>query len=419
MENAGRRIARRNILFQSLDSGLFMAGAVFFHQMTIMVALIQKLWDSPFIIGLIPGLMMVGYNLPGIVTSRLAERKPYRKPYIGILGFFQRLFVLAMALTLLLLEPLGPKPTAMLVLLFYFSFSFFGGMYSPAWVDFCAKTIPVNYRARTNAFRSLIAGAGGIAAPFLIKYLFKTREFPSDYQASILIGFGILFCSYICYQMIKEKEPSPPVRKKTNREYFGSLGKVLRNDRNFGWFLTAQVVLSGSECGAAFFTYYAINRFAITDVTVASYALFYNISFLASGFLLGYIGDKFGNLKVLQTGAAGSFLNLLLVLIFPHPFIMNIVFLIYGISFNARLNSLQVFITEFGNDKSRIRYTALSGAIGATAYGVGPVIGGFLLQQLHVSYTFLFSLSAAAALAAFFLFTFVVKDPRHHYAPKE
>ena len=72
---------KRNILFQSLDSGVFMMGQVFFHQMTIMVAFIKYLYNSPLLVGLLPFCLSFGFNLPGLFTTRIAEKYPIRKKF--------------------------------------------------------------------------------------------------------------------------------------------------------------------------------------------------------------------------------------------------------------------------------------------------------------------------------------------------
>ncbi len=410
-------LVRRNILFQSLDSGIFMAGVVFFNQMTIMVVFIQQLFDSPIIVSLVPALFMIGYNIPGLFTTGIAERSAFRKKFIATGGFIQRMFVLCMALSVFLLPVIGPRATAVVVLFFYLGFSFMGGVYNPAWIDFCAKTIPVDRRARTNAWRSFIGGAGGIAAPLLIDYLLRNFSFPGNYQLTIFFGFLLLFLSFSAFLSIQETEPSPPVARKSLRNFLRSLREVLKKDRNFVRFLVTQVLLSVSESGAALYAYFARKYLAVGTDAIVLYTFLYNLSFLLSGFALGYIGDKLGNLNVLRIGAFGSFLGLLLVILFPQPFTVAVVFFIVGINFNARLNSFQVFITEFGDDQSRIRYSALATSLSAASFGLMPLLGGIMLDVFHLDFMVLFVVGAVCALLAFFSFVFFVKDPRTYKAP--
>jgi MFS family permease len=320
-------------------------------------------------------------------------------------------------LSVFLLPAVGPRATALIVLFFYFGFSAMGGVYNPAWLDFCAKTIPVGYRARTNAFRSAIAGVGGIAAPLLIDYLLRNFPFPGNYQLTILFGFLLLFLSFSAFLSIRETEPSPPVPRKSLGAFLKSLGVVLKRDRNFVRFLVTQVVLSVSECGAALYSYYASKDLSAGTDAIVLYTFLYNLGFLLSGFALGYIGDKFGNLNVLRIGALGCFAGLVLVVLFPQTLTVAVVYFIVGINFNARLNSFQVIITEFGDGRSRIRYSTLATAIGGASFGLMPLVGGVLLDVCGVSFTALFVVGAAFSLAAFFSFLFVVKDPRRHPSP--
>jgi MFS family permease len=407
-----KRLVRHNIIFQSLDSGIFMMAMVFFHQLTIMVAFIKQLYNSPLIVSLVPSLLLIGFNLPGLITTRMAERHTLRKKFVGIFGFLQRLCILFMALCTFLLEPCGPYVTVSLVLFFYFGFAFFGGVGTPAWLDFSAKTIPVTFRARTNALRALIAGTGGIFFPLLIDYFLVSFDFPGNYRLSFLSGFLLLSVSFVCFLFIRETTISPVVPKKSFKHYFDSLWVILKRDKNFMRFLCTQIVLSVSECGAAFFTYYALARLGINNSTVVFYTFLLNISFLASGFLLGFIGDKAGNLRVLQIGAATTLLSVALALFWPTDLSFYVIFLLVGVTTNARLNASQVFITEFGDEVDRIRYSAISTTVSATLFGIMPLLGGILLSAGLLDYGGLFAIGILSAAVSLFGFLFIVKDPR-------
>jgi MFS family permease len=407
-----RKLIRRNILFQSLDSGIFSAGMIFFHQMTIMVAFVKNLYDSPLIIGLIPAVLVIGFNLPGLFTTIIAEKYPIRKDFIKVFAGIQRLCILFMALSTLLFEPFGAEITLFFVLLFYFGFSIFGGMGSPAWLDFNAKTIPVQFRARTNSFRALITGFGGIILPLLINYIITGFNFPENYRINFLAGFFMVFVSYICFLLISETEHSPVVKKKTYRKYFSSLKRILYNDKHFRRFLFAQGVFSISEFGVAFYTYYALDVFHVSESTVVLYAFLFNLSYAVSGLILGFLGDKKGNLNVIRIGSLSALAALLLVILIPSYNTFYIVFILAGISNTAKMNSFQVFITEYGNNKERIRYSVLSTTMSTSMFGITPLLGGILLSLKILTYTGLFAAGAFFAAFAFILFVFVVKDPR-------
>jgi len=301
-------------------------------------------------------------------------------------------------------------------LFFYFGFAFFGGVGTPAWLDFSAKTIPVTFRARTNALRALIAGTGGIFFPLLIDYFLSSYDFPGNYRLSFFSGFFFLSVSFVCFLLIRETTVSPVVPRKPFTHYFSSLLVILRRDKNFVRFLGTQIVLSISECGAAFFTYYALERLGINDSTVVFYTFLLNLSFLGSGLLLGFIGDKAGNLRVLQIGAATTLLSVALALFWPTNFTFFIIFLLVGVTTNARLNASQVFITEFGDEKDRIRYSAISTTVSATLFGVMPLAGGIILSAGLLDYNGLFAIGILSAVVSLCGFLFMVKDPR--FAPE-
>jgi MFS family permease len=407
-----KKTARSNILYHTIDNGLYTAGIVCFNQVTIMVAFVKKLYDSPLIIGLIPALLLVGFNFPGLITTHLAQRYKIRKKFVIIFTFLQRVFLLFMALSVFLFLPIGPIFTMVFVLIFYFGFAFSGGISAPAWLDFNAKTIPIKYRARTQSYRMVIAGIGGIFLPVLIHYFLTTFEFPFNYQLCFFTGFALTAVSYIFFMLIKETDESPVLPDKPFKDYLISLWKIIQNDKNYVRYLIAQACLSVSECGPAFFTYYAIKYLNIGDETVVIYMFLLNISMVFLGLLLGHIGDKFGNLRVIQIGAFVSFIVLLLVIFWPTHIVFYIAFFLSGISISAKRNSFLVLILEFGNDENRIRYSALTATLTTSLFGIMPFIGGIILSNGIIDFRGLFVIAAVFSIIALILFLFTVKIHR-------
>ena len=404
--------AASNVFFNSIEGALFLSGMVFFHQNTILIAFIKKTFDSPVLVALIPALLTTGINLPGILTTRIAEQYPYRKKFILIFGFIQRMAILLMALSTLLFVPTGAKAMTGFVLLFYFCFAFSGGVSFPAWIDFYAKTVPLRFRARTTAIRNALSGVAGILLPLWIAVILARESYPANYRQIFLLGFCFLLLSYICFCQIREEKASPLSVRQNYHRFLQSLLGLLRQNKNFRRFLTARLIWCVTACGPAFYTAYAIDLLRVPDSTVALYTFFLNISIAVSGMILGYIGDKFGNLKIQWIGAISSTLELLLVIFFPSDLVFKIVFLLYGISYSANSNAMQVLTTEFGTDRDRIRYSTISGFLSGTTYGLIPVLAGVLLSLNIITLPVLFMFCAGCSLLALGLYIFTVKDPR-------
>ena len=65
-ESFARRHVRHNVVALSVDLGLFLVGLSFASQSTILPAFAAHLGASNLVIGAIPALMTLGWNLPSL-----------------------------------------------------------------------------------------------------------------------------------------------------------------------------------------------------------------------------------------------------------------------------------------------------------------------------------------------------------------
>src|SRR5438132_14267600 len=77
-----RRNLRRNIGGLGLDFGLFIAGASFATQATVVVAFAAFLGAPTIILGGIPAIQTVGRILPGLLVARHTESLPRKMPMV-------------------------------------------------------------------------------------------------------------------------------------------------------------------------------------------------------------------------------------------------------------------------------------------------------------------------------------------------
>ena len=97
-EAFARRHVRYNVVALSIDFGLFLVGLSFASPSTILPAFAAHLGASNLVIGAIPALMTLGWNLPSLFaagyTESLARKLPFvlrytiweRLPFLGLAG---------------------------------------------------------------------------------------------------------------------------------------------------------------------------------------------------------------------------------------------------------------------------------------------------------------------------------------------
>jgi MFS family permease len=408
------KTATNNIVFHVLDGSLYLSGLVFFEVSTILVLFVKQIYDNPIAIGLIPALTVFGYNLPGLLSTQIAKGFTIRKRFILVTAFLQRCSLFLLVVSTFVITRSSPVVAVSFVLFSYFFFCFCGGIGTPAWLDMVAKTLPVSHRARTFALRIFLGSVSGIFFPLIISYIFSVFLYPENYRISFFCGFVLVFLSYIALAFVKEEKESPLPEKISFIIYMSSLFSNLKTNPNFKNFLITRLFFAVTTWGAAFYTAYALDTIpGITEQTVVLYTLFLNGSKAGSSLILGYLGDRFGNLLVLKINTLITTLTLILAVFFPSYVIFFIIFIFLGITLTANINTSQVFITEFGDDKDRIMYSTINMALTGTFSSIVPVVGGLILSLRLLDYKGLFFIAIICGIISVCYSMFIVKDPRH------
>jgi MFS family permease len=405
---------KRNILFHTLDGVFFMGAMVFLDQFTIMTAFISNITDNTLIISLIPASLVLGFNVTGIFSVNVIQRIHRKHLFVAIMGALQRLMILALAMYTFALPTDSPVRDGSLAALFYFLFSAFGGFPGPAWLDLLARTVPSAKRAGLVNLRNSLGAGVGVVFPFLIAFFLDRFAFPSNYRYLFLTAFGFLVLSWLAFIMIKD---CPPKVSKDSRP-IGLLAfiKDLKNsDRNFMMFMSGRLVFSFAVISMSFYTVYFLRQNPdIQQSIVARFTLVMNISKVLTGLILGRIGDKHGNLKVLLIGVVFIVLSNILAWFFPSLPVFYAIYVFMGIIIMADINTYQAMTTEFGTAENRVMYAAVGNSLTGFMVGMLPIGAGALLAAGVLGFRPLFIICAAAAGVSFIFFRFFVKDPRHH-----
>jgi MFS family permease len=410
----------RNMIFHTLDGAFFMAAMVFLDQFTIMLAFIRQVVNDPLMISLIPAAVAVGFNTPGLFSAPLMRKLRIPHLFLSVAGIFQRLMILFLALFTKVMTGMSPMQAGLTASMFYFLFAAVGGTTGPAWLDLLARTIPSNYRARVVAVRNAAGAGAGVVFPVAIGLVLMKFDFPRNYRYLFLAAFLLLILSLLSFIMIRDVPPAAEpegVRRTGYREFIRTIRK---RDPNFFRFLAGRILFAFAAVSLSYFTLWFFKRNpGQDDAVVAGFALALNISKVLSGLLLGVIGDRKGNLLVLQIGILAMIVSNLTIWLMPGLPMIYISFVLLGIVLSADINTYQAFITEFGNEQTRIYYAAVANSLAGTLAGILPILVGALLSRGILSWSVLFLFCSAAGVFCWFVFRFWVRDPRHMAARGE
>jgi len=124
---------RFNVTVNILDGAFFGVALGFASFTTIIPLFVRQLTDSPELIGLIPAIHSVGWQLPQLLTAGRVRRLTRFKPMVMTMTVFERVPFLGLAVVAYLLPKLEPTFALMLIYVLLIWQGLGGGFTATVW----------------------------------------------------------------------------------------------------------------------------------------------------------------------------------------------------------------------------------------------------------------------------------------------
>jgi hypothetical protein len=122
-----------NFLVNVIDGGFFGLGLGFASFSTVLPLFVSNLTDSAILIGLIPAIHVVGWQLPQLFTAhRVSQQKRY-KPTVMFYTIQERLPFLGLAVVSWFIPKIGPEIALFLIFMLLVWQGLGGGFTATAW----------------------------------------------------------------------------------------------------------------------------------------------------------------------------------------------------------------------------------------------------------------------------------------------
>ena len=399
---------RANYIAHFAHGMLGMTGFRILMAPTFLPAYLFALTGSNTLVGLGQGLLQAGAAVSPVMSASELEHRTRVMPRAIRIGIAMRVQILGLALA-------GYFLTGSLLLLatflFLFLLGFFQGQQRVAFQMLLSKVIPIERRGRLQAYRN-VAGAGiaALLSYFAGVWFIEQEVLGNGYATTFLLCFVLTsFGLYVLYRYVREPEP-PTVRPKMPiRERFRELPDLL-SDRDYRWFLIAQIFAVAARVSMPFYILYAAD---VMDLSGAAIGLL-TVAFLGAdtiaNLLWGHLGDRFGYrltmilALLLWLGALGLLLGA------SGPVPIFIAFFGIGASMSGYMMSATTIVLEFGSREDLPMRLALSTSAETTMAAIGPLLGGVIATAF--GYVPLFWLSGGLLIAALAVLTLLVREPR-------
>ena len=401
---------KHNLIVNLLDGGFFGFAIGFASFFTILPLFVSTMTDSAILIGLIPAIHSVGWQLPQLLTAdRVARQKRY-KPMVLVMTIQERLPFLGLVAVAWFLPQIGNPLGIILTFGLLIWQGLGGGFTATAWQSLIGKIIPSDRRGTFYGAQSAAANLLASISALLAGYILENLPSPQDFALCFLLASVVMGISW--YFLAQTREPeSEPINLFSNQGAFWiNLGVILKRDRNFRWFLVARMLSQMAVMAFAFYTVYAVRHHGMSEVGVGLMTGVLLGTQIAANPIMGWIGDRWSHRSVMEIGILSAVLSALLAWLAPSPGWFYLAFVMAGIANVANWTIGLAMILEFGNEPDRPAYIGLANTLVAPATFLAPLLGGWLAD--FAGYPAAFVTSAFGGLATLVVLQIFVRDPR-------
>jgi MFS family permease len=400
---------RFNYLVNMIDGSFYGFAIGFASFTTVIPLLVSNLTNSAFLIGLIPAIHNMGWQLPQLLTVRRLAQSERIKPTVLLMTLNERLPFLALALIAWFMTALSPMAALVLIFIVLIWQGLGAGITANPWMNLIAKIIPSDSRATFFGLQSSAANLLASVGALLAGIILERFAFPYNFSYCFLCAATCLVISYCALGQTREERTQDLPPAMDNLAFKNSMRKVLQ-DVPFRWFLVMRIISQFCLMAFSFLIIYAVRRYGMSDVTAGIMTSTLLISEVVANPLLGWLSDRFGRRGILQIGGISGVLSVLIALLAPNSDWFYLVMILDGIASTAFYTIVIAFSLEFGSESERATYVGLGNTLIGPFAIIAPLLGGWLADAYGFEATFI--LAGVAGLLTVLVLYLFVKEPQ-------
>jgi MFS family permease len=410
LEESVRKQLKHNITVNLMDGAFYGLGWGFGSVGTIVTLFVSRMTHSAVLIGLIPAIHAVGWQLPQLFMANSVARLRRYKPMVMWMTIHERLPFLALAVVALFLGVLGNKIALILTFLILIWQGLGAGFTANGWQTMIAKIIPPDWRGTffgaQGALANIFISAAAIAAGYILDKVKDPLNFTICFTLTgVGMGLSLLFLG-LTREPVDHEKIIPERQLST---WKGGLA-ILRRDRNFSAFLVIRLLSQFATMGFAFYIIYGLERFGMSDLTAGLLTAALTITQTIANAVMGWLGDRLGHRAMLIAGSVAVTLSSLMAWGAPSLNWMYLVFILSGLANVAYWTIGMAITVEFGTEETRPTYIGLSNTLVAPFTIIAPLLGGWISETAGFQTTFMISAIGGLVIAG--LLIWLVRDPR-------
>ena len=389
---------RFNTIVNILDGGFFGVALGFASFTTIIPLFVMQLTDSPVLIGLIPAIHTVGWQLPQLLTAGRVRRLERFKPMVMAMTINERLPFLGLALIAYFLSRLDTTLALVLIYILLIWQGLGGGFTATVWQSMIGKIIPSTWRGRffgvqSSAANLLMSITAVIAGQILERY-----DSPDDFVLCFLLASAGLAISYVFLGSTREQAHIPTSTSENPAKLWREVGQILVSDRVFRRFLVVRMIFQLGGAASSFYAVYAVTVLGVSEALVGWLTGVIFFTQVIANPTFGVLGDRTSHRFILLIGLTMAMVSAGLAGWVTSIPLWFVIFALAGMGAVANWTTSMVLSLEFGTPANRAAYIGMANSLIAPATLTAPFLAGWLIDAY--GYTTMFRISALIFLVA-------------------
>ncbi len=404
-----RKNLKHNLIVNLLDGGFFGFGIGFASFITIIPLFVSQMTESAILIGLIPAIHSVGWQLPQLLAASWVSRMRRYKPAVLMMTIHERIPFFGLAAVSWFF--LGKNNSLALFLTFILLIwqGLGGGLAANPWQSMMAKIIPARHQGSFFGGQAALANLAASISAILAGIVLSKLKSPQDFTWLFLLGGISLIISLGIIALTREPEDTQKVNHQKKDPFWLGTRTIWRRDVNFRGFMFSRVLMQFATMGYAFYIVYCTRYLDMDVFTAGVLTSVLMISQIVANPVMGWFGDRLGHHTMLKIGIIASVISGVLAwwatsLIWFYP-----VMILAGISIVAVWTTSLTMSVQFGTEAHRPTYIGMANTMLAPATLLAPIFGGWLADA--VSYQTTFLASAGFGIITLIALQIFVKNP--------
>ena len=402
---------KHNLTANLLDGSFFGMALGFASFITVIPLFVSRMTDLAVLIGLIPAIHSVGWQIPQLLTAERVGRQLRFKPMVLLMTLHERIPFLGLALVAFLLPRIGNQLGLILTFGLLVWQGLGGGLAATAWQSMIGKIIPPRWRGTFFGAQSSAANALSAVAAVIAGLMLEKLPSPLDYGLLFLLAGACMAISFFFLSTTRESERLPVTQPLGLESFSTRLKDILSRDHNFRGYLAMRMMSQFAAMATAFYTVYAIRRHGLSELEVGVMTSLLLGTQIVFNPLVGWLGDRWSHRGAMSIGLIAMAASAASAWLAPNVAWFYLAFILAGLGFVSLWTVALAMNLGFGTESEQAAYIGLANTLVAPATILAPLLGGWLADKY--GYAAAFQTSLIGSIAALAILLVFVRDPRH------